>query len=435
MAAASDAATRLERAAPEEIAGFQTAKLRRLLRLAATTSYYGSILRECGIDPATATIADLVRVPLLEKKQIQQQGEALRIPSAAGVIENHTGGSTGEPIRFWQDLECRVQMSAATLAANQRAGVFPGCRVAKLWGAPQDRRKIEGPLGAVRLWALNMRYYDTFDMGEDRLEAYHESLEAFQPDVIQAYASSAHLLACFLKRKGIRPGYPRVSVISSAERLYPHMRSTIEEVFRVKVYDRYGSREASAIASECPAGQGLHVFMPSYIVELVDPETGKPVAEGTGEIALTCLDNLAMPMIRYRIGDTAEWAEGGCACGSSFRRLKRIAGRTTDSFRMAGGRIIHGEYFTHLFYGAAGVAQFQFVQESLDRFVLRLTPGDGYHSGTAARIGEEIRRVIGPESRLEIELHEKIPVTASGKFRFTVSHLDKDTCSARRECA
>jgi phenylacetate-CoA ligase len=435
MADVSRLAAGLERATPEEIEEHQTAKLRRLLRLAGTTSYYAGVLRECGINPADATIDDLARLPLLDKKLIQRQGVALRIPEARAVIENHTGGSTGEPIRFWQDIDCRVHMSVATLMANRRAGVFPGCRVAKLWGAPQDRRKIEGPLGTIRLWTLNMRYYDTFDIGEDRLEAYHQSLDAFQPDVIQAYASSAHLLACFLKKNGIRPGYPRVSVISSAERLYPDMRSTIEEVFRVKVFDRYGSREASAIASECGSNQGLHVFMPSYIVELIDPETGKIVANGSGEIVLTCLDNLAMPMIRYRIGDMGEWEDGPCPCGSSFRRLRRIVGRTTDSFRMVDGRLIHGEYFTHLFYGAKGVTQFQFIQESLNGFILRLVPGDGYLSTTAHRIGEEIRQVIGPDARLAIEIHENIPVTASGKFRFTISHLDIATSAARGEAA
>ncbi|MEZ5399630.1 MAG: hypothetical protein R2729_08160 [Bryobacteraceae bacterium] len=414
----------LETAAPDRIREYQTGRLRRLLAAAARSPYYRTVLGDLAVDPTTFELDDLPRLPLLSKDALRNIGPGLRIAGASGVRENHSGGSTGVPIRFWQDSICRADMDAATKIANQRAGIFPGARVAKLWGAPQDRRLIEGWRGRARLWLLNMRYYDTFDIGIQRMESYHRSMADFQPDFIQAYASSAYLLAEHLRSRDIRPDYPRCAIVTSAERLLPHMRQTIEAVFGVPVFDRYGSREASAIASECAQHRGLHIHMPGYILETIDPRTGKPVEGEHGEIVITALSNFAMPMIRYRIGDMGRIERGDCSCGRSLDRLSELTGRTSDNFVMSDGRLVHGEYFTHAFYGRAGIAQFQFVQESLDRFVLRIVPAAGYRPEETDRIENEIRHALPPAAELRIELREQIPVAASGKYRFTISHVD-----------
>lgn len=362
---------------------------------------------------------------------MREQGAALRLDGATGVYENYSGGSTGVPIRFWQDQRYRIDLGAATQRANRLAGLFTGARVAKLWGAPQDRRKIEGPLGRARLWLLNQRYFDTFDMGPERMAAYHADLEAFQPDFIQAYASSALLMARFLRGRGLRPTYPRRAMISSAEKLTQAMRSEIEAVFPAPVFDRYGSREVSGIAAECDAHQGLHIAMSSYIVEVVDPRTLVPVPDGQpGEIVITVLNNYAMPFLRYRIGDLGILDRSTCPCGRPTDRLRELVGRTSDNFLMADGRIVHGEYFTHIFYGREGIEQFQFEQHTPDEYTLRIVPTARYRPGTSGEIESEVRQIIGPAARLQLELREAIPRTASGKYRFTLSHVDLDRAVA-----
>lgn len=414
----------LEHASAGDVEAFQTARLRALLEESAKSPYYGAVLRERRIRPEEFTLADLPRLPFLTKDVLREHGERLRIPDARGAFENHSGGSTGIPVRFWQDARYRVHMSVTTRIANERAGAFPGARVAKLWGAPQDRRQIEGWRGRTKLWLLNMRYFDTFDMGPDRMLEYHRAMEEFQPDLIQAYASSIHLLARFLRARGIRPTYPRVSIITAAEKLFPHMRAEIEEVFPSPVFDRYGSREVSAIAAECPHHAGLHIHAPAYLVETIDPMTGANVAGKPGELAITVLNNHAMPFIRYRIGDMGILDDSPCPCGSSFPRIREIVGRTSDNFLMPDGRIVHGEYFTHIFYGMDGVGQFQFVQDSVDDFTLRIVPGATYSAGLGERIEREVRGMVGPQARFRIELRDDIPKTASGKYRFTVSNVD-----------
>lgn len=402
----------------------QEQALRHLLVRASQLPRYRDLAERLGKPLGGVTLADLPRLPFLTKEILRTDGPKLRLAEAEGVYENYSGGSTGIPIRFWQDERYRIDLSAATRRANRLAGMFPGARVAKLWGAPQDKRKIEGLAGRLRLWLLNQRYYDTFDMGPERMEAYHRDLESFQPDYIQAYASSALLLARFLKSRGLRPTYPRKAIVSSAEKLTAAMRAEIEEVFPVRVFDRYGSREVSAIAAECAEHQGLHIQMASYIVETVDPATLTPVTGRPGEIVITVLNNYAMPFLRYRIGDMGTLDKSSCVCGRPTYRLREVLGRTSDNFLMADGRIVHGEYFTHIFYGREGIEQFQFVQHTPDEYTLQIVPTAHYRQAVADQVESEVREMIGPGARLRFEIREEIPKTASGKYRFTVSHVD-----------
>jgi phenylacetate-CoA ligase len=415
--------SRLMSASADELHAVREARFRRLLAVARGAPYWRKIIDGFGKSPEAFTLDDVRDFPFLTKDILREREHELRVPGARGVYENFSGGSTGAPIRFHQDRTYKVHMSVSTRICNEMAGAFPGARMAKLWGAPQDRRQIEGPLGRLKLWLLNHRYFDTFDMGEERMLAYHEAMKRFQPDLIQAYASSIHLFARFLAARGIRPDYPRVSIISAAERLFPHQRAEIESVFPVRVFNRYGSREVSAMAAECGEHDGMHVTAASHLVETVCPSSLEPVSGTPGEIVITVLHNHAMPFIRYRIGDMGTLVDGPCRCGRTAPRLAEVHGRTSDNFLMPGGRIVHGEYFTHMFYGRAGVKQFQFVQESLGEFTLRIVPAAGYRADLERQFEAEVREMIGPRARFRIELCGEIPVTASGKFRFTVSKV------------
>lgn len=415
-------AVRLERASIDEITSVQEKKLRHLLQRVRESPYYQGVMAKSDIDPHGFRIEELPLLPFLTKETLQSKGTELVVPGARGCRNNYSGGSTGKPAAFRQDYDYWVQSMAAMQYENGLAGMFRGARLALLWGAPQDRREIEGVQGRIRLWLLNRRYYDSFDMGPDSMAEFHADLEKWKPDVIQSYASSIYLLANFLSDRGIRPSYPRISVITSAERLRADMRRKIEEVFRVAVFDRYGSREVSSLAAECECHQGLHVFMPGYIIETVDVRTGRPVVEEIGEIVVTSLHNFAMPFVRYRIGDLGVLTRTRCECGRRFYRLQEIVGRISDSIVLRNGRIIHGECFTHLVYGVPGIARFQFIQENLDEFVLRLVPSPGFDRRIIARLEHEIRQIVG-EARIGVDVVEEIPVSASGKYRFTISKV------------
>ena len=243
-------------------------------------------------------------------------------------------------------------------------------------------------------------------------------LRAGRPEVMVCYAGSAHLFAQHLLARGLRPTYPLRGIVTSAETLTDAMRATIEQAFQVPVFNRYGSREVGVIGAECDAHRGLHVNELDMVVEV---EAG---ADGHGELLVTNLNNLGMPLIRYRIGDVGQLDDTPCTCGRAGARITRLFGRSSDFFTTADGRKIHGEYFTHLFYGIDGIARFQLVQETLSGFHLKIVRNPGHwRDSTEAFLRDEMHKVFGPALQLHIEHVDAIPVTASGKYRFTISKV------------
>lgn len=134
-----------------------------------------------------------------------------------------------------------------------------------------------------------------------------------------------------------------------------------------------------------------------------------------------------MPLIRYRIGDMAVWAEEKCTCGRRWPLLKQVVGRVTDTFVTKQGTRIHGEYFTHLLYFKDWIQKFQFIQEDYDRVRLRIVASVDWSLAKRELEREKqdleakVRRVLGADCRLDLELVGDIPPAPSGKYRYTVS--------------
>jgi len=407
----------------DEIKYYQLIKFRNLLKVAMNAPYYREIIYSFNKHIDDFTLDDLKKFPILTKEIIRREKPRLLSKSIKELFSNSSGGSTGEPINFYQDQNYRDQKWATSILVMETFGWTYGARVARLWGAPQDKPNLKTK---ISYFLQNTRFYDSFNMSEENMLKYHKDMEKFQPDVIISYASSIYLLAKFLEKKGIKPNYPKISINTSAEVLYPHMRETVERVFNVKVFETYGSREVSTIGYECEMHSGLHILMNDVILECIDPITKEDVFEKPGEIIITDLNNYGMPFIRYKIGDMGILSKEKCKCGRNTLLLKKVIGRTTDNFILKNGRIVHGEYFTHLFYGLEGIKEFQFVQEKIDKFTLYIVKDENFDVNIINKLEQEIKNVIGNDSHLEILFVESVPKTPTGKYRFTISKINLD---------
>jgi phenylacetate-CoA ligase len=303
--------------------------------------------------------------------------------------------------------------------ANSLAGWRPGEKIAMLWGSDRDFR---GALRSFRLearWRIeNVRWFNAFDMGDDRMEEFDRALTRFRPFLLVAYAGSAQRFARFLADRGRRPSYPNGAIVASAEMLTPAMREDIQAVFGRPVYDRYGNREMGALAAECCAHDGLHINESDAIVE-IDSQDPYRVP---GPILVTYLHNFCMPFIRYDTGDLGVLRTAdACPCGRTTARLAAVVGRQSDTIRTATGNLVHGEFFTHLLYGADGVREFQFVQETLTHYTLRLVADRARTAQHEDRWRREMLSVLGGDVALRIDYVDSIPVLPSGKRKFTLS--------------
>ena len=408
----------------ERLRALQLERLRALLRRAwEQVPYYRPLLEEAGLEGGRIErLEDLARLPFLTKTVIRERFAALRARDARGLRTFNTGGSTGEPLQFLIGTERVSHDVAAKWRATRWWGVDVGDREAVVWGSPielgaQDR------IRAMRDAVLRTRLYPAFEMSEARMDAYLEALRRQRPAMVFGYPSSIELLAAHARRRGVRLDDVGVRVVfTTAETLYPHQREAIAEAFGCPVANGYGGRDSGFIAHECPEG-GMHLTAEDIVLELVDAE-GRAVPLGEpGEVVVTHLATGDFPFVRYRTGDVAVLGTGPCPCGRGLPVLKEVQGRTTDFIVARDGTVMHALALIYVLRELPGVASFRIVQESLDRTVVEVVPGEGYGESVRGRIREGIAARLGEGVEVVVREVAAIPRTRSGKHRYVESRV------------
>lgn len=379
--------------------------------------YYKSQFSQRGLSAdSIVTLEDIAKFPILEKRDIQQNKDEMVATNwpKSDLIANHTGGSTGEPLPLYLNLDRRCQRDAGALRHNRWAGAKVGDKIASVWGAvidmPED--SLKDKLRNVLI--DRCLYLNSGEINEHNIVEFHESLKKFRPVTILAYARSLALVARYLKAKGLSAYQPE-GIITSAETLSDDDRVLIEEVFGAKVFNRYGCREVSVIASECEYHDGLHTMAECLIVEIVNAQ-GQPADFGEmGSIVVTDLFNYAMPLIRYRIGDVGSLKEGSCPCGRGLPMLERVEGRVTDFLVGTDGRLVSGVYVgTYLIGKCPNLGQVQLIQEHPGELLYKVTKQPSESDVDFVRSTSE--KMLGDDVKVDIEVVASIPRSRSGKL-------------------
>jgi phenylacetate-CoA ligase len=217
-----------------------------------------------------------------------------------------------------------------------------------------------------------------------------------------------------------------LNIICTAGTLYGDLRSIIQRAFPTScILNQYGSREVGVIACEVHGFDGLAVFDHSVKLEVIDSSTGKPVSTGNGNVIVTQLNNLSMPLIRYDIGDCAQVTDYRQKYINGFPVIDTITGRLNSHFITKTGTRIHGEFFTHLFYGQPWVSQFQVVQRALDIIEIRYVanPGSPVVEQSQKEIIDKIHKIMGDDCSVTFLSVDHIPPLPSGKRQFVWSAI------------
>jgi phenylacetate-CoA ligase len=148
---------------------------------------------------------------------------------------------------------------------------------------------------------------------------------------------------------------------------------------------------------------------------------------------VTSLWNEVMPFIRYQNEDCGELLDGGCDCGNQFPLMELNIARVYDNFIMPDGRYVHGHFFTRVMEPTEGVANYQFRQTSPESIILFIVPslGDQAARRESLRTVVEKIRKLDPYNRISVEVRETdtIPLSPTGKHRFTISEVRPGTPS------
>lgn len=386
--------------------------------------YYREVFRTLGITARDIrTWQDFAALPVLTKDIIRaRQRDLVRDDVPFNTLSpHHSGGSTGVPLTFYREAAYMDASDAGVYRNLAQAGWRPGDMIAFFWGSNERLERMPAWEFELRQQIRRKYQFDPFHSGPTDMDRWVRTWNRIRPRVALGYASTIARFAEHVERTGRRIS-PVAGVFTTAEKLYAGQRVVIERVLRGRAFDCYGSSEVQNIATECSRGR-MHVNADFVMVE-VDEHQRQP--DGTAPFLLTSLRNYAMPFIRYRNEDCGALVDGTCDCGNGFPLIELRISRVSDNFHFPNGRVVHGEYFTHLMYGSEGIASFQFHQTAPEQIVLWIVPAPGSDSGRERAVRSAVAQVhaLAP-GMLSVDVREvdAIPLSSAGKHRFTRSDV------------
>ncbi len=392
---------------------WQSQQLQSLLELAATrVPYYRTEWKNVDWKSVRSS-TDLHILPVLEKQAIRQNEQAFIVKglNPKSLWMEKTSGTTGTALRIYWPMAMLPKWWALTeVMIRNVAGVGQNIPRAMMGG----RTIVPGDAQQPPYWRFNRRwrqlYLSSYHVSHDTAQDYVAAIRTYGSQWITGFGSPIAALAETALETGV-PSVPLQTAIVSGDTLLPGMRSSIENFFQCKCFDSYGQCEGVAMAMECPQGR-MHVIPAVGILEILR-EDGSPCRLGeVGEMVATGLLNDAMPLIRYRLGDYAAWAEDQhCPCGNQQPIIINLEGRTDDYLITATGRKI-GRLAA--FRRSPSIHSAQLVQDSPGHAFLLVRPGNNYSHKDALAVRDDILSRVGD---LDIEIVEvsEIPKTPLGK--------------------
>jgi phenylacetate-coenzyme A ligase PaaK-like adenylate-forming protein len=410
-------------ATPTDVREWQEQRLRRVTAAAAArTPFYAQRFADAGFPSGLRSLDDLSRLPLLTKRDIRAHASEMLAPSRPedNILEFRTGGSTGVPLVLLISEEISHQRNAASRRSNLWTGWRVGEPVGAVWGNPKLPQTLKERLRHELLDPVI--YLDTMQLTPDAVKAFARAWNRERPTMLFGHAHSLYLLARTVAELGIHEIRPR-AILATSMMLLAQERSVIEQVFDVKVFDRYGCEEVGMIGCECERHAGMHINVDHLIVEFLD-DAGRPVKAGEmGYVVVTDLINDTMPFIRYRIEDMAAARVGSCECGRTMPLMEQVAGRVADFLvRADGSRVAGISLIENSLTKFDGIDQMQIVQEELARIVLNVVPTSAFETEARGVLQDYFEETF-PGASVQIEIVPGISREANGKHRFAICRV------------
>jgi phenylacetate-CoA ligase len=401
----------------DRLAELQLERLRETIARVLRAQPRGAeLLAAAGIErPADLrSLADLERIPFMIKADLRDQYPfgLLAVPREQLVRVHASSGTHGKPtvVGYTRaDLERWTELMARCMTM---AGVRPGMLIHNANGYGLFTGGLGFHQGGERIGATVVPVSGGFTTRQAML------LADLGADVLVATPSYALTIGQAIRDTGVDPAALGVKLgLFGGEPWGERMRGEIEAVLGLRAVSFYGLSEmcGPGVAAEClTARDGLHVQEDHFLVEVVDPDDGRPLPPGTdGELVFTTLTNEALPLIRYRTRDIGRVAPEPCSCGRTSVRLLGLRGRHDDMLIVRGVNV-HPSNIEHLLLGVDGVApHYRLVVErrgALDELTLECEPA-GAH---AERDRDALRAQLEPLLRERTGLRIAVSVLDPG---------------------
>ena len=311
--------------------------------------YYKKLMDEKGVTPDDIkSTDDLYKLPFLTKSDLREAYPygLLAKPLADCVRIHSTSGTTGKrvvafytqhDIDIWDDCCAR----AITAAGGTKEDV---CHVAYGFGLFTGGAGLNG--GSHKVGCL------TLPMSSGNTERQIQFMRDLGSTILCCTPSYAAYIGETLHEMGLTPDDIKLKAgIFGAEPWTEEMRREIEKSLGIKAYDIYGLTETSGpgVAFECSAQSGMHINEDNFIAEIIDPDTGEVLPEGSkGELVFTSITKEAFPLLRYRTRDICVLSRKKCSCGRTLIKMTKPMGRSDDMLIIRGVNVFPSQIETVL---------------------------------------------------------------------------------------
>ena len=327
----------IETASPEQIKAWQNERLvKQVQHVWDNVPYYRKKMEEKGLTPADIqSTADLHKLPFLTKDDLREAypygllgkplSECVRIQSTSGTTGKRVVAFyTQHDVALWEDCCARAIMAVG----GDKEDV---CHVAYGYGLFTGGAGLHG--GAHKVGCL------TLPMSSGNTDRQLQFMTDLGSTILCCTPSYAAYLSETIHERGLRDQIKLKAGIFGAEAWSQKMREDIQNGLGIKAYDIYGLTEISGpgVAFECEAQTGMHINEDHFIAEIIDPETGEVLPEGTkGELVFTCITKEAFPLLRYRTRDICVLTREACPCGRTHIKMSKPMGRSDDMLIVKG---------------------------------------------------------------------------------------------------
>ncbi|MBP8605405.1 MAG: phenylacetate--CoA ligase [Phycisphaerae bacterium] len=319
----------MERAVLEQL---QIQRMRSIIAQALKTPFYQKRLSRAGITSPDQfrSLADMQRLPFTTKDDLRQNYPVglLAVDMDEVVRIHSSSGTTGIPTVIYltqEDLNAWTDLLARSITAT-------GCTRKDVFQNMMSYGLFTGGLGLH--YGAERVGMTVIPIGGGNTQRQVQVMKDFKTTVLHITPSYLLHIHSRLDEFGVKPGDLHLKkAFLGAEPYSENTRQKLQELFGIDAYNSYGLSEMNGpgVAFECVYKQDMHLWEDAYILEIIDPATGQVLPDGQlGEVVLTNLVRMAMPLMRYRTRDLAFVHPEPCPCGRTHRRLSRIQGRTDD---------------------------------------------------------------------------------------------------------
>lgn len=361
----------IEKVSRDELIMLQAVELSKMLNHAVKKIPYYKNLRGKLELSVESVHDDIKHFPIITKEILGGQKNQFVDPDIPIIKSMYSGGTT--MTRVSVNTGKYFETHKANEYFNSVAGIYPGMSrfiIARHEATYNENGPKEKDI-SYDVSKLSRTYLvSPYDFNEEKLKKAYEIFKKAKPEILKGNTLMLVEFAESIEKRGWETLEVPI-VYGSAVNMLPEYIETLNRVFKSKVYNAYGATEVGIVAAQCEKGGGLHYIPTLHYLETL--KDGKPTAYGeTGSLIITSLAHMAMPIIRYQLGDYATLSEKFCDCGRTYPMIESLDGRLYEVINTLVGSVVSIYEIKKVISAFNEINDFQLVQTGPDAIELNL---------------------------------------------------------------